>query len=584
MPWPASPNDQARPRCGTLLLVAVGLLLLALGGRLIHINVSLGDRLRLTAARQRQAASIIPARRGMIMDARGRVVAVTEHAPNVFVDPSRVDDVDDFASDLGPRINLSPAALAAKIRARADSRYVVVAKGVDGVTAESVRRWGHRAVGLEERDTRSYPLGESMAHVLGWVGQDRTGLEGIELEYDRHLRGTDGRRETIRDARRRPLRRSHLEAVAPVDGGHIVLTIDAEIQRMTEKALAEHVDRVAAESGVAVVVAPHSGDVLAMACWPTFDANYAADSAASLRRNRAVTDPTEPGSTFKPFLACGALEGGFVDRTEKINCHMGRHYFGRRLVTDTSPHGMMALKDIITYSSNIGMATIAERMGNEVLHDTIRRFGFGATTGLGYPGEAVGLVYPLSRWTSYSAASVAMGYEIALTPLQLANALAAIVNDGVLLRPRIVKRILGPDGTVIQAFDAPEIVRRVVPTRIARYVSRELLVSVVENGSGRRAQIERYGVLGKTGTAKLPFRDRRGYEPGAYLATFMGAAPSTRPEVVAVVMIRRPDPRLGYYGSVVSAPAVRDILAGTVANRGVPPDRNADQRVAAATP
>jgi cell division protein FtsI (penicillin-binding protein 3) len=297
-----------------------------------------------------------------------------------------------------------------------------------------------------------------------------------------------------------------------------------------------------------------------------------------------VTDPTEPGSTFKPFIACGALEGGFVNTTEKINCRMGRHYFGRRLVTDTSPHGMMDLKGIITFSSNIGMGTVAERMGNEVLNDTIRRFGFGASTGVDYPGESAGLVYPLRKWTSYSATSVAMGYELAVTPLQLATALSAIVNDGVLLKPRLVKRILGPGGETLESYDTPEIVRRAVPSEIARYVSQELLVSVVQDGSGHRAQLDDYGVLGKTGTAKLPFRDRKGYEPGAYLATFMGAAPSSRPEVVAVVMIRRPDPRLGYYGSAASAPAVRDILKGTLAYLGVPPDKPVDARIAAATP
>ena len=309
-----------------------------------------------------------------------------------------------------------------------------------------------------------------------------------------------------------------------------------------------------------------------MACAPAFDANRAGNVPPNVRRNRAITDPTEPGSAFKPVIVSGALDGQFVSSTELIDCGSGKKHFGRRILTDTKAGGMLDLKGIITKSSNIGMGIIAERMGNEILRETIRRFGFGERSGVDCPGEDAGLVHPLRNWTRMSAASVGMGYEVGVTPLQLANAFATIANGGVLLRPRMVSRLLGPDGSIVRSFDDPEIIRRAVSSETARYVAQELLVSVVENGGGRKARIGPYRVLGKTGTAKLPYPNRPGYEPGEYLGTFVGAAPAHDPEIVVLVMIRRPNAALGYYGSKVAAPAVGEIIASTLAYLGVEPE------------
>ncbi|UCE61258.1 MAG: penicillin-binding protein 2 [Phycisphaerales bacterium] len=568
-------NDRWQRRSGAALLCGVALLLLALAGRLAYVNAVLRPQLEQVAHKQQLGNAILPARRGTIFDTRGRVLATSRQKPDVFVDPLYVDDLDSLAGELGPRVNLPADEIAHKVRYREHTRFVPIAQRVDEVTAGAVRQMGSPAVGLTERPARMYPTGKSMAQVLGFVGRDGYGLEGLELQHDQHLRGENGRRSTIRDARRRAIWPSHKSARQPIDGGHIVLTIDAEIQRIAEAVLQEAVGKFEAQSGVAVVMSPHNGDVLAMVSAPTFDPRSLASSPGELRRNRAITDPTEPGSTFKPFIAAGALEGGFVSTTEKIDCHMGQHYFGRRLVTDGSPHGMMDLLGIVSKSSNIGMGTIAERMGNAELHDVIRRFGFGQRTQIGFPGENAGLVYPLERWTSYSTTSVSFGYEVAVTPLQLATAFSAMVNDGVLLKPRLVRRLLGPNGEVVESFDSPEIVRRVLATEVARFMAKEVLVAVVEDvsGSGRRAKLDDFTVLGKTGTAKLPYSDRSGYEPGAYLATFMGAAPVEDPQLVAVVMVRRPNAKIGYYGGVVSAPAVGEILEATLAYLEVPPDK-----------
>jgi cell division protein FtsI (penicillin-binding protein 3) len=353
-----------------------------------------------------------------------------------------------------------------------------------------------------------------------------------------------------------------------------VLTIDSVIQGFLEQQVADRVQQFEAQGGVGVVMDPRTGDVLAMACYPTPGPDDRAGLAPSLRRNRVVTDMVEPGSTFKPFVACGALLTGVVSREQTIFCHNGLYVIGRRLLHDSSPHGHMTFAEIVARSSNIGMAIIGERMGNQAIHDIVRRFGFGSKTGIDFPGESPGSVLPLSLWTGYSTCSVPMGQEIAVTPLQLIAAFSAILNDGVYLRPRMVRALLSPDGEVVQEFAGPQPVRRVLPIETARYMSREVLVSVVNDASGRRAALPNYQVLGKTGTAQVPYEGRRGYEPGAYLASFIGAAPADDPRVVVLIMIEKPNPGLGYYGSVVAAPGVREVLAATLAYLQVPTHRD----------
>jgi cell division protein FtsI/penicillin-binding protein 2 len=319
-------------------------------------------------------------------------------------------------------------------------------------------------------------------------------------------------------------------------------------------------------------MSPKSGEILAMASLPTADPDEPSAGALGLRRNRALTDPVEPGSAFKPVIIAGALEGGFVTRHEQIDCENGTWHIPGRTVTDTVPYGTMDLKGIMVRSSNIGMTKIAQRMGNKPLHDTMRRFGFGTKTGIELPGESAGRVYPLSKWSGLSLSSVCIGYEVFVTPLQLVNAFATLINDGVLLRPRIVKALLTPDGEMRASFDEPVPLQRAVSVDVARFVVHELLVAVVEDGSARIAQVGPYRVLGKTGTAKLPYRDRKGYEPGQYQSTFVGAAPAHDPLLVTLVMIRRPDASAGYYGSKVAAPAAGAILAESLAYLQVPPD------------
>jgi len=562
--------ERYQRRAATALCALAGVLLLALAGRLAYITEHDSERLLAGARRRQESSRVIPARRGMILDRAGRVVAVTRHAPDVFLDPHGVTDIEALARAVGPRLNLAPAEVVARVRRRPASRYIVLAREVDEITAKAVRAMRHPHVGLTDHAVRYYPLCSSMAHVIGFVGRDGRGLEGIERTFDKHLRGTDGRRETIRDARRRALAPSPGAWQPPVDGGHLVLTLDAEIQRIVERTLADRVFQTGARRAVGLVMDIRSGQLLAMACHPTYDLNDAGNAPLDLRRNRTITDPVEPGSTFKMIIASAALDRGVVSLTEKLDCNNGRPYrFPGRSLQDTNAHGLLDLTGILTYSSNVGMGKIAMRMGPELLHDAMTGFGLGRPTGIELDGESGGLVHPLRDWSKLSPTSVCIGYEVLVTPLQLLNAYAATLNDGIQLRPKVVHALLGPDGALVRTYHDPDPIRRVSSSDTARYMAREALVSAGMHGGGRYANKGRYRVLGKTGTAKLTYRDRKGYEPGAYLSLFVGAAPALEPRIATVIMIRRPDAGRQYYGSRVAAPAAGRILNETLSYLGV---------------
>lgn len=569
------PPDIARTtgrRAVTILSLACFALVL-LAGRLVQLQIVLAPTLLDDVRRQQVGESPLRASRGRILDARGRVLAVSRQMPDVFVDPKLVKDVGAVAAELAARLNLDPLEIKARIERRRDRRYVVIAREVDEVEAEAIRALRNRAVGLTDRAVRSYPLESSMGQVLGFVGRDGSGLEGIELGFDAHLSVRDGKRSTIRDARRRALWRTIGGSAPPRDGGHVVLTIDAEIQRIAESAIADVVEEFHAESAVAVVMEPKTGAIRAMACVPLFDPSLAGTTPPDIRRNRTVTDPVEPGSTFKPFILSGALAGGHVDTRETFDCSMGMRRFGRRVLRDSRPHGDLTPAEIVIKSSNIGMGLIGERMGAEALHRTLKAFGFGTTTGIEFPGESAGLVYPLRKWSKLSVTSIPMGYEVLVTPLQLATALCTIVNDGVMIRPRLIQGLLAADGSPLSAPSLPEVVGRVLPEAVSRYMRDKVLLPTVEEGTGWRARVVGYQVLGKTGTAKLVDPETHLYEPGLYLGSFIAAAPASDPRLVVLVMVRRPDPSQAYYGGRVAAPAVRVILTEALAYLAVTPDK-----------
>ncbi len=586
---------------GPLILVCLCLIFCFLFARLIHINTYPAEKLRRIVDRQQRSVTPVPARRGSVFDVEGRLLAGTRLRPSVFADPSLIDNFSETARKLAPVLELPAGAIEQELREARErrSRFCWLKRGLESPDALAVQALRLRGIGTRDEPKRFYLMGSLMSQTLGIVSRDGNGLEGLEYYYDEHLRGVDGRRVTVRDgSRSRRLMRSRDEqCVDPRDGGHLVLTLDSVIQSSLEKHLREAVLRFEASGGVGVVMSPHTGDVLAMGQWPTFDANTFRDADASddlsndasepedpkerekrallARRNRAVCNAVEPGSIFKPFVASGALLAGVVDLEESFDCGRGTHLFGRRLMHDSHASGVLDFNGIIAQSSNIGMGYLAERMGDEAIYNIVRSFGFGRRTGVKFPGEATGLLRPLKRWTSWSTTSIPIGQEVAVTPLQMTSSFCAIVNGGVLLKPRLVRAILSSDGRCDELREGADVVREVLSAEVADYMREVSLVGVVKHGGGKTAALDRWQVLGKTGTAQVPYEDAPGYEPDMYIGSFVGAAPAENPVVVVLVMIHKPRMKLGYYGSKVAAPAVGRILEDVLTYWEIPASPNA---------
>jgi cell division protein FtsI/penicillin-binding protein 2 len=565
--------------------VVIGLLLLAMAGlvgRLVDLQLGGGDRALAYALPRRVSTVPVMARRGMVLDVRGRILAGSRLTNTVFADPwllAEPSDGDDWPSaelirSLSEILQQEPGELRAQITANPSKRFVTLARQVDDSAAERVRELRVFGVGVISEPVREYPMGSLFAHGLGFVGREGKGLEGLEAALDDVLTGHDGHKTVIKDASQRHLWLDEDGGFEPpVDGHDVVLSIDAVVQEIAERHLGEAVAQFEAPAGSLLVMDPRTGELLALANWPTFDPNNFQQADADARRDRAITDPVEPGSIFKPFVAATALKEKVVNTEELIFCHNGLAVFGKRMLHDVHPYGQLTFKEIVAKSSNIGMAQLGLRLGNARIEPTLRAFGFGSPTGIELPGESGGILLPLNTWTSYSTTSLPMGQEISVTPLQVITAFSAIVNGGTLMRPRVVRGIVSADGEVIEDRSQPIVRRQVLDAKTADYMRDVVLTAVVNEGTGKRVQLDEYQVCGKTGTAQVARKDGKGYEPGAYTSSFVGAAPASDPRVAVLCMIYRPNASKGYYGSTVSGPAVREVIRETLAYLRVPPDR-----------
>lgn len=590
-----------------VLFAAVGLLLAGGAGRLAYIEVTKGSELRASAARQHRATRTIAARRGEILDTRGRVLAGTVRHPSVFVDPGLLQDVHFAAYSVAPVLGLNAAELEQQLLKSQEesSRFLWVKHRLSPAELDGFQRVVAtrrlRAFDMQYEPARVYPQGKVAPHVLGFVGLDRRtppgdeppfedlcGREGVEAAYDDMLAGVPGHRTLTVDVGRRAVRAAADNFRPAVDGATVVLTIDAYIQQVAQKVLGETVKKYGADWGATVVIDPWSGEVLAMATIPDYDPaepvppnfdelNEAEQEAVRGRwRNRAVTDSFEPGSVFKPFVASPALDEGIVRIDEVFAVNGPVHDFGRRTIRDTHPYGSLALHEIVSKSSNIGMGMVGGRCGMERLHRFVRSFGFGDITGVGLPGEHTGMVQDFSRWNpSYSPQSIPIGQEIAITPIQIVTAFSVFCNGGVLLRPRIVRGVIGPDGATLADYSRLIAVRRVLEEATAEMFRQRALVETVTDGTGKSAKLDEYQVFGKTGTAQVARPGGHGYLPGKYVGSFVGGAPSDNPRAVVLVSIYKPS-KQGYYGGTVAAPAVKEILAETLAYMQVPPELAAE--------
>ncbi len=551
-----------------MLLSLVGLV-----GRLVYINAHYGPRLLARADRQQRSEIPLSHRRGLIVDCRGRIISGTMLRKSVFADPKILPDKRAAAEVAAKILDLQAGELRADMLAAGDRRFMVIRRGVGAQQVERIKEAGLCGLGVFDEPYRTYPMDELAAALVGFVSPDGRGVSGLEYQCDAWLRGENGLKTIIRDARRKAFWLADGGYRPARDGFHVVLTLDAEVQATVERELAIRVEQYGAESGVAVVMDPRSGAILAMANVPGFDPNRYGDYSPDLYRNRAVTDPFEPGSTFKPFIAAAAMAERVVESGEVFDCEGGEWRDGRRVLHDHDPFGLLTFEEVVVKSSNIGMGKIGKRLGNEKLYEYVKAFGFGEKTGVDLLAEDAGTVRGLERWDAYTTTSIPMGYEVAVTPLQLTRAFCALANGGLLVQPYVVRAVLAADGRVVRDFSDPPPQGRALPEYVAVAMKDKILCAVVNEGTGHRARLEGYQVFGKTGTARIAQPGGGGYQQRAYVASFVGAAPAEDPRLVAYVAIWRPDPSLGYYGGTVAAPVVREILGHALAYLEVAPDR-----------
>ena len=505
-----------------------------------------------------------PARRGDLVDTRGRVLATSTIGYRLFVDPTRVRDIRTIAADLASVTGGPASEIDLKIRAGGSPQYVVIEDLLDDQQITSVRRAGLRGVGLEPRQVRHYPQGDRAAAIVGVVGFEHTGLSGSEYAFERMLTPQRGRLSYVRDVRRQTLWCDSDGFEPGSDGREVRLTLDLVIQEIAERHLAEAVTRTNAVGGRVVVLECRTGEILAM-CDLLIRPQQTARKA--LRRNRCVTDPYEPGSTLKPIIWAVATELGRADPSEIIPCPTDRPYRTRygRSIRDSHYRGPVSWREVLVRSLNTGMAIVAERMTHAEMREAVTRFGFGQRSRCGVPGETAGLVTPAARWSDYTQSSVSFGHEIAVTPIQMIRAFSVFARGGML--PDV--RILAP--TTTENRPPFKFVRQVCSPSTASLV-REALAQVMTEGTGRSARSQRYQLFGKSGTAQLPRPEGGGYFEDRYVSSFIAGAPLREPRVIVLCVIDDPDRSRGHWGAQVAGPVVRDVIDETLVYLGVAPE------------
>lgn len=535
--------------------------------RLVQIQLVRNQHYVMRAQRQQERTLELNPVRGSILDARGRVLAESVAAESIYADPQAVSDARATARALAAVHGIGYTARELEAKLRSGGSFVYLARQLPLEVTAEVRKLGLPGIYFLEAHRRSYPRGMLAANVIGYAGVDGDGLGGVEHSFDAEVRGTPGKVTLLKDARKGVYLVGGEGPNRPRDGHHVVLTIDSVVQFIAERALEKAASKHRATGGAAVVLDPATGDILAMASYPTFDPNRFRDFPAASWKNRAVQDLYEPGSTFKVVTAAAGLEERIVTPSQMLDCGNGMLTIANITIHEHDGHqyDRLSFEDVMVHSSNVGSARVGLALGNRRFYDWIRRFGFGERTGIPLPGESTGLLRRAERWTQVSPASISIGQEIGATPLQVLRAIAAVASGGVLVEPRIVRRIVDAEGGVVREFPRGE-GTRVISERTAAVLN-EILKNVVVRGTGAPAGMLEHVVAGKTGTAQKA--GRGGYLAGRYVASFAGYVPADRPRLAILVMLDEPRPE--HYGGVVAGPAFREIAEGTLRYLGVPP-------------
>jgi cell division protein FtsI (penicillin-binding protein 3) len=554
-----------------LILLALTLMWSALIGRAAYLQLIPDKRLNALQKRQFETVVTLNARRGDVVDRNGHELAVSMTTYSLFMDPKIVEEPKKLSKLLATTLKQPQKSIDQKIRQRS-KRFIWLARHLDRTVKDSIeaemKKQKLRGIGFVEESKRIYPNERLLSQVIGFVGEEENGLEGLELKYNEQLQTANKKVNVRKDARGRPLIvAGHMFDQAP-EGNDLQLTVDRELQFVLEQELAQTVAKHDADSAVGIVLDAQTSEVLAMASAPTFDANKAADATPNRKRNKVVTDSFEPGSTMKTFVMAGALSDKTIEPNTRIDCGGGVMRIGKRTIRDDI-HKFFTLtaSEILAVSSNIGTAKIAFRMGDQKVLEAYRKFGFGEKSGVDLPGEAKGIIQPLP-WREHLLANVAFGHGITATPLQMANAYAAIANGGLLHQPYIVKSIKNPETGEI-TDSKPKVIRRVMGEGEAAKLRLMLAGVTTKEGTGFNARVPGFPVAGKTGTAQKVNPNGRGYMRGAYISSFAGFLPANDPRFVIYIAVDHP--RKEYYGSAVAAPVFSRVAKFAVRRAGLSP-------------
>ena len=541
-------------------VLAVGLLVVL--ARLVHLTVVEGDSLAQRAAGQHRKRVTVQPYRGAIVDRNDRLLAFSVGAQSLFVHPQKLPaDIDVTIPIMAEQLSLSVQQV--KHTLHSSTPFVWLKRGVSPREADRVKALGLSGIDSEETQRRVYPHGSLAAPLLGFADVDARGLAGVEYAYDQYLHGKAARTLGERDALGRTIF-IHGSPQRP-DALQARLTLDARLQYLAERELGRAVQMSGARAGTVLILDPRTFAVLALAQVPTFDPHTPGDSAPDARRNQAISDCYEPGSTLKALLVAAALDSGQVRLQDRIFCEYGGYRVGRHTIHDVHPYGDLSVGQILIKSSNIGAAKIGQRLGKELYYQYLQGFGLGQKTGVDLPGESTGILPALRNWSRIKLVTASFGQGVAVTPLQLASAYAVLANDGMLMRPYVVSEILNAKGDVVHA-NSPLRLRQVIRPDTARKML-ALLEHVVEpGGTGWRAQIEGFRVAGKTGTSQK-VDPHGGYSAKGRIASFIGIVPADRPQLVILVVID--EPQTAVYGGTVAAPVFQTIAQQALAQLGI---------------
>ncbi|MFZ5996670.1 MAG: peptidoglycan D,D-transpeptidase FtsI family protein [Nitrospirota bacterium] len=549
-------------------VIACGFIAVVL--RLVDIMLLNHQWFLAKAKGQQTKREAVPVKRGIIMDRRGRELAVNLETESIYCDPAEVVKPDAVAAALSATINKRPEVILAKFDGK--GRFDWIERKVSIEEAKRIKELKLKGIGFVPDAKRFYPKGNLASHIIGYVDIDNKGLEGIEQKYEKYLSARGEMVSVVRDARGNVLSEGLSKEIR---GNNVVLTIDEGLQYIVEKNLDEAMEHWRAASATAIMMDPFTGEILAMASKPDFDLNNSAGVHAAERRNRAITDCYEPGSTFKIVVGTAALEEGIVTPGTKFDCSAGFIEVGGRKIKDAHRHGVLTFKEIIQKSSNVGSIKVGLNLGREKVYQYIKRFGFGERTGIDLTGEVSGWIRTPDRWSGMSIGAISIGQEVAVTPLQVLRAYAVIANGGFLVKPYVVSEIRSHSGGLLHKT-APEKQRIISEKTIATF--RNILKTVTEEGgTATGAAVDGNEVAGKTGTAQLMDPRTKRYSKDKFVSSFVGFVPANDPRLAMIVVIH--EPKGAHYGGVVAGPIFKKIASESLSYLSVPRDDSEEKRL-----